>query len=412
MKILFINGAYPQKSEDVLRACCKNGSGFQNSANLFQSAVIEGLYLNQIDFEVVSFPFLPSFPKQLKVLYTPQTSFELHGEKIGEMRSYCTLFGFKYYSIKRRVRAYVEDWVRNQDSSERLVLLTYTPYLPFLNAIIPLKKKYKNIVICSIITDLIMDYSGPDSPEKSTFSLGSLKEKLIVKSLLKIYPQIDKFVLLTKTMEEVIPAAKGNSIIIEGIAPNLEKDYIPKSKKSDFRTILYAGTLLPYSGILELLKAFSMTKNKNYRLIICGGGGVVNYIKEYAKKDSRIIYKGLLPHKEIVNLQKEATLLINPRKPTELITRYSFPSKTMEMLSSGTPMLGYRLEGIPKEYYDYYFTPSDLSVESLSEKIDEIFSAPQDILNSKAEKAYCFIKKNKTSVCQIRKLIDFLVESH
>ena len=68
-------------------------------------------------------------------------------------------------------------------------------------------------------------------------------------------------------------------------------------------------------------------------------------------------------------LHKRATALINPRKPNSKITRFSFPSKNMEYLSSGTPMIGYKLDGIPSEYYDYFYTIDDSSEKSLRNTI-------------------------------------------
>ena len=38
---------------------------------------------------------------------------------------------------------------------------------------------------------------------------------------------------------------------------------------------------------------------------------------------------------------------VNPRQNNEEFTKYSFPSKTMEYLASGVPVVAYKLDGIP-----------------------------------------------------------------
>ena len=131
-------------------------------------------------------------------------------------------------------------------------------------------------------------------------------------------------------------------------------------------------------------------------------------ITEAAEKDPRIIYKGMLPREEVLFLQQQSTVLINPRKPNGGITKYSFPSKTVEYLSSGTPMIGYKLEGIPEEYFNYYYTIDSLSEEDLVHTLDAVLSLPQDELDKKAHSAYKFIMENKTAEKQVKKIIDFI----
>ena len=150
--------------------------------------------------------------------------------------------------------------------------------------------------------------------------------------------------------------------------------------------------------------------NPNYRLIICGSGTLTPMIIDVSKKDPRIIYKGTLPREEVLALQKKSTLLVNPRKPNGGITRYSFPSKTVEYLSSGTPMIGYKLEGIPSEYYNYYYTIDDLSEETLVATIENVMSLPQSVLDEKARDAFEFIDNNKTAEKQVKRILDFISE--
>lgn len=159
-----------------------------------------------------------------------------------------------------------------------------------------------------------------------------------------------------------------------------------------------------------MINAFAEIPNDDYQLIICGSGTLAPFLKEQSFKDSRIIFKGLVPREEAVILQQRATALINPRKPNSKITRFSFPSKTMEYLSSGTPMIGYKLDGIPSEYYDYFYTIDDSSEKSLRNTIVKVLSLPQEALDEKAFAAHQFIESHKTSKIQVKKILDFLSE--
>jgi len=125
-----------------------------------------------------------------------------------------------------------------------------------------------------------------------------------------------------------------------------------------------------------------------------------------ASIDDRICYKGNIDREDVLLLQKKARLLVNPRQPNYELTKYSFPSKTMEYLASGTPVLMYKLPGIPEEYFQFCYTLTDLSVDELASKIDEIVSQTDFELQKKGEEAKRFILENKTARIQVKKIID------
>ena len=93
MKILFVSGLYPQEYIEKYRELALNN--IQNAANVFQWGVVEGLYKNDCDFEVVTLPFLPSYPHNYKSLFTLDGDVMYEGEKIGTMLRYCDLYILK-----------------------------------------------------------------------------------------------------------------------------------------------------------------------------------------------------------------------------------------------------------------------------------------------------------------------------
>lgn len=402
MRILFVTGLYPHAYIDDLRML-SNGC-IQNASNVFQWAVVDGLFKNKVEFEVLSFPFLPSFPLNYKKVYTPMGSIIIDGCNVGEMVSYCDLLVYKTLSIQLKCEIKIREWLeKNKDYNGKLVILTYSPYPPFLKAIKKLKKIYPNVIVASIITDLadnMMDFKSNRSFLKRIQCYKQIKE---TKSL---YKYIDKFILLASPMIEKIPEAVNKHIIIEGIS--VHKEYINSLKSEANPSILYTGTLEEFSGVGYLIEAFKKVTNKNVSLIICGTGSLAKQVEDATKIDKRIIYKGLVTREEALLLQNQATILINPRRPDGEITRFSFPSKTMEYLSSGTPMIGYKLEGIPSEYYDYYYTIDDLSEDSLINTIEDVLSRPMSELETKACSAFKFIMTNKTARVQVKKILYFM----
>lgn len=403
MKLLFISTAFPKESESRLRSYCKN-IVISSAQETFQLALMEGLVQSDADFEVFSYPMLPSFPMKFKKMYFKGDVFVFNEKKHGEMFTYCTLPFIKDFSIKFRLRHRVKQWIKkNIDRDERLVILTYTPSSFFIEALAPLKKMYPKLIISSIITELI-DFSYMSAANKSF--LKQLQQKRERKLVHKAYNTIDRFILLSKAMEERIPQAVGHSMIMEGLYAG---DFM-ESKKTETkeRLLLYTGGLQPYVGVKELVDAFMTIDNPNIRLVICGAGAMADYIQKKRLEDDRIVFEGRVPREKALELQKEATALINPRFSTEEFTKYSFPSKTMEYMASGTPMIGFRLAGIPEEYYEHMYIVPATDTDTIAKTVQCVLELPSDELRSKGREAAQFIKNNKTAKHQATRVLDFL----
>ena len=119
---------------------------------------------------------------------------------------------------------------------------------------------------------------------------------------------------------------------------------------------------------------------------------------------------GSLPNSEILTLERNATLLINPRKADHLLTRYSFPSKTFEYFSSGTPAILTKLEGIPEEYYEYCYTCDSTDAQILASNLDEVLDIPFETRLKKAVEAFRFVKENKSAPAQVPPARHFLFD--
>lgn len=405
MKTLFITGIYPTECLSELQSTSK--IALQNAPNVFQWAVIDGFTKNLSDLTVACCSFLPSFPLGYKKPHTPSCEMRYNGLKIGDCLSYCNLAIYKQKSIEKALYRYCKEWCEKNKGEDKLYILTYTSWPEHILPVVRLKKEYPNIVLASIITDLIDDAMNFASNRSL---LKRFQVAYQFKTIHRTYKEIDKFILLSKAMEEKIPEAIGKSIVVEGIyALNSNESFTTSSDKG-LRFLTYTGSLQGFVGINELVDAFMQTSNQNFRLIICGGGESSGYIEEKSQEDSRIVFKGWVDRKEALAIQQESTALVNPRKPNGGITKYSFPSKTMEYLASGIPMIGYRLEGIPDEYFEHMYIPADLSIEAMAKTIGDVISSPQDVLECKAATARNFILNNKTSKMQVERILNFMQE--
>ena len=121
---------------------------------------------------------------------------------------------------------------------------------------------------------------------------------------------------------------------------------------------------------------------------------------KYTKKDSRIQYMGVAPNAEVVAAELDASLLVNPRPTHEEFTKYSFPSKNIEYMASGTPLLTTKLPGMPKEYYP--------SVEGYAKALESVLAQSDEELYVFGEKAKDFVLEKKNSFEQAKRVIELI----
>ena len=162
-------------------------------------------------------------------------------------------------------------------------------------------------------------------------------------------------------------------------------------------------------GVVDLVKAFMKINDDEWTLELFGNGSSVNKIRELSKKDPRIHLRGMAPNAQVLQEQKEVELLVNPRNDTQSFTKYSFPSKVIEYMGSGTPMIGYKLSGMPDEYKEYFYCVDNTKdgLYKTLKKAMELSSAERRDMGYKAQK---FIVTEKTAVVQCRKIVEMLEE--
>jgi glycosyltransferase involved in cell wall biosynthesis len=391
MKILFIGGIYPKIFEPLFLKKTKRSLDF--GAQNLQEAMFKGLDKNDIEYQILNAPLLGSFPLFNKMLFIP--GYCSRDAKIKSI-PYINLPYIKRWDINKKIKRDVYRWF-NRTAGEKIIVLYSFNYVGIIR---PTKVDFPATKILLLITDLPEFMS--DNQNKVYRFLKNIDEKIIFKSL----RYIDGFILLTQHMAGCLPIGDKPFMVMEGIYNT--NDNIGEVPKEPYKTILYTGSLERRYGILDLVKAFVRIDRPDYRLWLCGNGDALNEIKKAQKNDTRIRYFGILPRNEALKLQRMATVLVNPRHSSEEYTKYSFPSKTMEYLASGTPTLMCRLPCLPKEYEPYIYFFDDESVEGMRNKIIEICEKSREELGEFGKKAAKFIRDEKNPYMQCKKILSFI----
>ena len=178
------------------------------------------------------------------------------------------------------------------------------------------------------------------------------------------------------------------------------------SQKYKEKVVIYAGGLYEKYGVKKLIEGFIKLKDKNTALHLYGEGPMVKDIEKYSNLDNRIRFGGMVPNEIVVEEQIMATLLVNPRPSNEEFTKYSFPSKNMEYMVSGTPVVTTPLPGMPKEYNKYVYVFQDESEHGICSTLNYILSQSSKTLHDFGGAAKQFVLDEKNNLKQAARIVD------
>jgi len=186
-------------------------------------------------------------------------------------------------------------------------------------------------------------------------------------------PRVDGLIVLAEPLAtDYAPGVPYE--VVEGIAPDIGSsdpavDFQQSgSMRASSCSIMYAGTLNAEYGVALLLDSLPFLP-KNVELWIFGKGPFESEVRARAAEDPRVKYFGFCPNEEVRRMARQATALINPRPSNGWFTRYSFPSKLLEYLSSGSVVMSTRLKTIPREYEPYVIWIDDETPRGIAQAV-------------------------------------------
>ena len=214
------------------------------------------------------------------------------------------------------------------------------------------------------------------------------------------------FLFLTIQMNAVVNKRNRPYVVIEGqIDARMSQRENDLHEKHSERICMYTGRLDRICGVHMLTEAFLLANIPNAVLQFYGVGDYEDTLSILIQKHKNIRFGGVVPNSQIVDEQIKATLLINPRPTNYAYTQYSFPSKNMEYIASGTPLLTTKLPGMPDDYFPHIYIFDEETIEGYAKTLREVLSLPISQLHSKGLKAKIFAMQYKNNITQADKLL-------
>lgn len=377
--LLFVGYVMPADSNDY---------AFSVAGNMMQINIIKAI-MKKYNVELSCIPQMASFPKTKKIFVNKSKkniTKDISSSYVGfinipVIKQLCQIVNL-YFDLCRQIKK-----------------KRYTKIVCFNNNLqtsVPLKlirKKFKGEIIVVLADPPVSD------------SLSHKISNIICKNMLLSY---DKYVLLNEYCVKYY-GIKNPYIIVDGgieVNENIKKESLVVNN----RNILYTGALTYYSGILQLIKAALALKDKEVNLLICGKGELSDEISTISKNEPNIKYLGVLDRDEILSLQRESYLLVNPRNTEDEIAKVTFPSKTFEYLLSGRPVLSTKLNCYGEEYMDKMFFVEKSDYNMFVQKIAEILEINPLELKKMGENNIDWVIKQKNWLVQGERIVNFINE--
>lgn len=407
LRIVFLGGIFWGDNQDAIQL---NSIGrIQNAADSLQKKYIDGFSAqsNINSVTVINLPFIFPYPKHYKkIFYRPSCKTGSYlGSSVQEKcffnlvffrlfsRMYAAFFG-SFFALRKDLQA----------SNEQIIFMCYSMHLPFILSSVMLKVIFKKPLFGLIV---------PDLPEFMAERKGLRKifYNFTAKVSYKLARKFDFVVPITQ--QACTFFVNQPAFVIEGMSDaTLDgQELLEQCFNIDLpeKFFLYTGTLDRRYGILELISAFENSKAGDHKLVICGAGDAYAEVLQASKLNKHVLFLGQLARENVIALQAKASFLINSRRNTSVYTRYSFPSKVLEYMSSGTPVVMYKLDGIPNEYYQFCYLIDDFNSD-LNRAISELSMMNRAEVLEKGRLAKEFVLQQKNPRIQVFSLLGFIKE--
>ena len=229
-----------------------------------------------------------------------------------------------------------------------------------------------------------------------------------VKRYKKLFDEFSAYVVLTEEMAIKLGYQDRYYVVLEGQVDSLEEREPLKQKYFSKKIVMYAGIVQKLYGLQLLVEGFIKANLENYELNIYGNGDYAEEIDRISEIHKNVRHFPSQPNSTIVEKEKEAYLLVNPRPTSEEYTKYSFPSKNMEYMVSGTAVLTTALPGMPEEYKKHVYLIEDESVDGISNAFKKVAGLGDDEVLNKGRLAREFVLSEKNNKIQTEKIIELI----
>lgn len=304
---------------------------------------------------------------------------------------------FKQISIIRNLKKKLKEYISKEEYSNA-TLIVYNTMTIFAKPVLDISRQM-GLNCIAVVADLPIKF-------KKNF-LRRMEDTRQINAISKF----DALIPLTEHIAKDFAPNTPYCVVEAGCSPSDYGNQVEERPVDAVKTVVFSGTLNELSGIELMLDAMLLVKDQHIVLNIYGDGPLRKYVEQQVQSRKNVKYFGRIENNQMLQVQRSAWLLVCPRKSDDFTTKYTFPSKVLEYICAGVPVLANRLMGIPTEYEDYLTYAKSERPEDWAQMLEQILSDKNyEIYKHKALIARKNVLNAKTWDVQTRHAMNYFSE--
>ena len=259
---------------------------------------------------------------------------------------------------------------------------------------------------------VILTYNAPEGPARAALEMqdalgipwiavvcdvdGQSSPRAVEAYLERVHRATGRVVLAWSAYQDQVSAPK---IHLDGGVTRVR----PRSKAPPGRSLLYTGMLGKHGGIEMLLEAFQSMSDPRAELWICGKLPSEEFLRRVGE-DRRVRYYGAVGEAELEDLSDRAAVFVNPRPAEITESSFNFPSKILEYLSYGKPVVSTWTPGLAPEYRDVLIVPDEPRPGALARTLEHVLDWPEGDREDYRHRVSAFLEGKRLWSVQARRL--------
>lgn len=232
--------------------------------------------------------------------------------------------------------------------------------------------------LCKLYSAKLISFTF-DTHKVGTENLKGMK-KLLLENFhelgIRTLNKIDGIILFQKAAYEELGLNIPYLVTKVGTSKESISNYQYQRSTQRFK-LLYAGSLEKYNCIDVIIESMNVLSKYDVELVIYGDGSLRKYCELASEKSERIKYLHVVDKATIDAAIRDADLLLNIRDVNSIVCKYAFPSKLIEYMSSGVPVLSTRVIS-DLNFDDAVYVVDDFSPTGIASLIKKILENPDD----------------------------------